>query len=30
MPTRWLLIATAILAFVVVGAAAIWFFVALA
>jgi hypothetical protein len=29
MPTRWLLIASAVLAFLIIGAAAVWFFVAL-
>jgi len=29
MPTRWLLIASAVLAFVIVGAAAAWFFMVL-
>jgi hypothetical protein len=29
MQTRWLLILSAILAFLIVGAAAVWFFVAL-
>ncbi len=29
MPTRWLLIASAVLAFVIIGAAAVWFFVVL-
>jgi hypothetical protein len=29
MQTRWLLIATAVLAFMIVSAAAAWFFVAL-
>jgi hypothetical protein len=29
MPTRWLLIASAVLAFVIIGAAAVWFFAAL-
>jgi hypothetical protein len=29
MPTRWLLIASAILAFVIIGAAAVWFFIVL-
>jgi hypothetical protein len=29
MPTRWLLIASAVLAFVIIGAAAIWFFIVL-
>jgi hypothetical protein len=27
MQTRWLLIATAVLAFVIIGAAAVWFLV---
>jgi hypothetical protein len=30
MQTRWLLIATAILGFVIIGAAAVWLLVALA
>jgi hypothetical protein len=29
MPTRWLLIASAVLALLIIGAAAVWFFVAL-
>jgi len=29
MPTRWLLIASAVLAFVIIGAAAVWFFIVL-
>jgi len=29
MQTRWLLIASAVLAFLIVGAAAVWFFIAL-
>lgn len=29
MQTRWLLIATVVLGFVIVGAAAVWFFLAI-
>lgn len=29
MPTRWLLVASAVLAFLIIGAAAVWFFVVL-